>query len=483
VIASTDFFEEAPCGYVVIGPHGDFLKTNRAFGDLIGRTPGSLKGCQFQSLLSRAGWMFYETQFAQVILVRGKLDEVAFDLLTPAGQKIPVLINAVVRRDSAGVPQDILMAVFDASQRRSYEQELLEGRKIADQMVEVIRHSSDAILSLSTQGEIQAWNKGAERIFGYRSSEAKGQSLFTFLFQAASSREVREAAASLDFGRGGITDAVGRHKNGREIELSITLAPHMEAPGILVAYSAIIRDVSLQKAAERALIQSEKLASVGRLASSIAHEINNPLEAVTNLLYLLQSEVTSDAARQLVTTAQDELARVSHITNHTLRFHRQSSNKTNLNFSELFTSILGLYRARLESSCISVEVRGNAASPLLCFEGELRQIMVNLISNAFDAMRKGGRLILASRNSTLWTSGEQGVRVTIADSGIGMKPEVLSHIFEAFYTTKGIGGIGLGLWITHELVEKNKGHLKVRSSTIPGKTGTVFVLTFPHDAA
>lgn len=371
------------------------------------------------------------------------------------------------------------MAVFDASQRRSFEQELLESRKTAEQMVEVIRHSTDAILTLSTKGKIQAWNRGAERIFGYASSEAKGQSLFT-LFDEASAPDVQEATTGLAFGRGAVADAIGRHKNGSDLELSISLTPHLEPPGILVAYSAIMRDVSNQRAAERALIQSEKLASVGRLASSIAHEINNPLEAITNLLYILESENMSSSAKELVMTAQEELARVSHIANHTLRFHRQSTSRTMLDFDELIASILGLYRARLENSGIAVEIRKSDASPLQCYEGEVRQIMSNLISNAFDATRTGGRLILASRDATLWSSGERGVRITIADSGIGMSDKVLSRIFEAFFTTKGIGGTGLGLWITQELVGKNRGFIKVRSSTTPGETGTVFVLTFPH---
>jgi PAS domain S-box-containing protein len=468
---------------VVITPRGRFLKANQAFCDLTGRSQASLETGQFQDLLSRAGCMFYETQFAQVILLRGKLNEIAFDLIGSSGQRIPILTNATLRRDATGVPQDILMAVFDASQRRAFEHDLLQGRKTADQMVEVIRHSSDAILSLSTEGEIQAWNKGAERIFGYAPSEAKGRSIFTLLFDEVSAREVRAAAIELDSGRSVLREAVGVHKYGTSMQLSISLTPHMEAPGILVAYSAIIRDVSVQKAAERALIQSEKLASVGRLASSIAHEINNPLEAVTNLLYILQSELISDKAKELVMGAQDELARVSHIANHTLRFHRQSTSRTKLDLAELFQSILGLYRARLQNSGIAIEIRRADASPLHCYEGEMRQIMMNLIANAFDATRSGGRLILASRDATLWSSGEKEVRITVADTGIGMNEKVLQRIFEAFFTTKGIGGTGLGLWISQELIEKNKGQVRVRSSTVPGMNGTVFILTFPHNPA
>jgi PAS domain S-box-containing protein len=478
-IAEVDFFEEAPCGYVVLAINGNLLQANQVFYELTGLSPSSSQKKRFQDLLSRAGGMFYETQFAQVILLRSRLTEVAFDLINADGNIVPVLVNAVLRRDESGSPHDILMAVFNASHRRAYEQDLLHARKTAEQMVEVIRHSSDAIITMTTSGDIQTWNKGAEQIFGYAPADARGKSLVAMLFVSEQEDQVRDAMGLLGRGRSISRELTGLHKNGRRIELSVNLTPHMEAPGILVAFSAIIRDVTAQKSAEKALIQSEKLASVGRLASSIAHEINNPLEAVTNLLYLLQSQVVSDEAKQLVFTAQEELARVSHIANHTLRFHRQSTSPTNVDLGELISSILGLYRARLNNSQITVEMRRSDVSQLRCYDGEMRQILMNLISNAFDATRGGGRLILACRDTHL-RSGLKGVRVTIADTGAGIEPAALGQIFEAFYTTKGIGGTGLGLWIIQELIEKVGGSVRVRSSVKPGKSGTVFVLSFPH---
>ncbi|WP_311732838.1 PAS domain S-box protein [Tunturibacter empetritectus] len=474
-----DFFEEAPCGYVVLALDGTLLQANRAFHVLTGQTEPLFQKRRFQDLLSRAGGMFYETQFTQVILLRDRLTEVAFDLIGADGVIVPVLVNAVLRRDNSGKPHDIFMAVFNASRRRAYEQDLLQARKIAEQMVEVIRHSSDAIITLTTGGDIQTWNKGAEQIFGYAPNEVKGKSLLTLLFVREQEGHIREAIALLGRGRSISREFVGVNKTGKRMELSVNLTPHMEAPGILVAFSAILRDVTTQRDAEKALIRSEKLASVGRLASSIAHEINNPLEAVTNLLYILQSQVVSEEAKGLVTTAQEELARVSHIANHTLRFHRQSTKATDVDLGELFNSILGLYRGRFNNSGINVDVRTLGASPLRCYDGEMRQILMNLISNAFDATRSGGRLILACRDITL-RDGLRGARITIADSGTGIDAAVLEHIFEAFYTTKGIGGTGLGLWIIQELIEKAGGSVRVRSSTKPGRSGTVFVLTFPH---
>jgi PAS domain S-box-containing protein len=478
-IEEADFFEEAPCGYVVLAPNGRFLLANRVFHELAGLSATSVQQLRFQDLLSRAGGLFYETQFAQVILLRDHLSEVAFDLISADGSIVPVLVNAVLRRNEWGNPRDILMAVFNASHRRMYEQDLLHARKSAEQMVEVIRHSSDAIITMTPSGDIQTWNKGAEHIFGYAPTEARGKSLLSLLFASDRENQVRDAIGLLSRGQGIRREVVGLHKTGKRIELSVNLTPHMEAPGILVAFSAIIRDVTTQRIAEKALIQNEKLASVGRLASSIAHEINNPLEAVTNLLYLLQTQAGSQEAKELVSTAQEELARVSHIANHTLRFHRQSTNATEVDLGELIRSILGLYRARLNNSEITVEMRRSDASPLRCYDGEMRQILMNLISNAFDATRRGGRLILACRDTNL-RSGLKGVRITIADTGEGIDPAAVGHIFDAFYTTKGISGTGLGLWIVQGLIKKAGGSVRVRSSIRPGVSGTVFVLSFPH---
>jgi PAS domain S-box-containing protein len=482
-IVAADFFEEAPCGYIVLATNGSFLQANQAFHDLTGLPRSWLQEHRFQDLLSRAGCVFYETQFAQVILLRETLSEVAFDLIGSNRNQIPVLVNAHLRRDAAGTPCDIFMTIFSASQRRAYEEDLLNARKSAEQMVEAIRHSSDAILTLSPSGQIQTWNHGALQMFGYTPIEAKGHSFFQLLFEGSSGNQVREAAALLARSRGVSREIPGVHKDGHRIELSVNLTPHMEAPGILVAFSAIIRDVSVQKAAERALIQSEKLASVGRLASSIAHEINNPLESVTNLLYLAQKTATNPLTREYLDTAERELRRASAITAQTLRFHKQSTNAISIMCQELFASVLSIYQGRLINSRVAVERRERAISPVVCFDGEIRQVLTNLISNAIDALHTGGgRLLLRSREATNWKTGRRGVCLTVADTGAGMSSVTKARAFEPFFTTKDIGGTGLGLWVSQQIVARHSGILAVRSSQNQVHTGTVFTLFLPFDA-
>jgi PAS domain S-box-containing protein len=477
--AAEEILEDSPCGLAVIGLDGTVRFANPAFLSLTGLTKSSASGCRFQDLLTVGGTIFYETQFAPTLLMRGAVSEISLEILQPCGKRVPVFVNAVLRSSNKGEPSRILMALFEAGQRRLYENELLRARKESEQIAEVVRRSSDAIIRMTSDGVMQSWNSGAERVFGFSSAEAVGQTLL-FLCRGEAQQEIDDAISQLKRGVEVNRELVGFHKNGHAMDLSLSMTPHLEAPGILVGFSAIIRDITARKAAEKAILQSEKLASVGRLASSIAHEINNPLESVTNLLYILQSRPLDAECHALVSTAQEELARVSQIATHTLRFHKQSTRRTQLDLKALSDSVLALYRARLKSSGITAINESYVVSPLLCFEGELRQILINLVANAFDAMRSGGRLILRNRDVTLWPSGLKGVRITVADTGSGIDEAALPHIFEPFFSTKGIGGTGLGLWIAHELIEKNQGTIQVRSSTRPGRNGTVMSMFFPH---
>lgn len=232
-----------------------------------------------------------------------------------------------------------------------------------------------------------------------------------------------------------------------------------------------------------AMVQSEKLAAVGRLASSIAHEINNPLEAVTNLLYIVRSEDgLPQTALDYLDTADRELARVSQIVSQTLRFHRQSTSATAVRPESLLQEVLGIYKTRLVNSKIVVKQEFQPGIAVTCYEGDIRQVLSNLVGNAFDVMRNGGTLRLRTRERRHAASGQRGVMMTVGDDGPGMAPATQTRIFDAFYSTKGIQGTGLGLWISKRIVHKHGGHLRVRSRT-GAKHGTVFQLWLPLELA
>jgi PAS domain S-box-containing protein len=458
---------------------GTILFMNPALLTLCGRSRDLLLGTRFQDLLSSGGKMFYETQFTPMLLLRGSVTEVSFDFVKPNGARVPVFVNAVATQDS---PKQIILTLAEATQRKQYENELLRARRESERVAEVVQRSSDAIFSLTADGQIQSWNEGAELIFGLTGADALGRSLAS-LFTEPHSEALANSVAKLRRGKESRMDMQAIQNGGEPVDVSVTLSPYMEAPGILVAFSAVIRDITARKRAEKALLQSEKLASVGRLASSIAHEINNPLEAMTNLLYILETQYTDPKAKEFVAMAQEELARVSHIATHTLRFHKQSTGKTSLDLSALTESVFGLYRGRLKNQNITTVNDSGGVSPLYCFENELRQVFVNLVSNAFDAMRTGGQLTIRSRDTTLYPSGRKGVRITVADTGTGMTAEIVAQLFEPFFSTKGIGGTGLGLWISRDLIQKNGGRIQVRSRDRIRQSGTVMSMTFPHREA
>jgi len=259
--------------------------------------------------------------------------------------------------------------------------------------------------------------------------------------------------------------------------------PRHDSAGNIVKWYGATEDIEERKRAEKVVMQSEKLAAVGRLASSIAHEINNPLEAVTNLVYLARQKALIPEVQEYLETAEQELRRVSAIASQTLRFYRQTTHPQSIHGHVLIDSVLSVLKGRFTNSNITVERRDRALKPVKCFEGEIRQVLSNLLTNAVDAMQpRGGRLLLRCREATHWRTGRAGIAITVADTGGGIDRQTLQKIFEAFFTTKDIGGTGLGLWISKDIVTRHHGELRVRSSQRPSHCGTVFALFLPFDA-
>lgn len=259
-----------------------------------------------------------------------------------------------------------------------------------------------------------------------------------------------------------------------------------EAFQILRQESADREQAEIQRGiAEQALRESEKLAAVGRLASSIAHEINNPLEAVTNLLYLACGSATDAQTGKYLDQAQKELARVTHTVNETLRFHRQSTNPTFANMAEIADSVTSLHDSRLRHIGIQIDRRFQPHHPLLCFPSEIRQVFANLVTNAIDSMKntQEARLVLCIREAHHCKSGHPGVRITVADNGTGMDSTTRKRAFEAFFTTKETTGIGLGLWVCREIVQKHNGALRVQSSCGKSRHGSVFSVFLPYPSS
>src|SRR5882757_4839387 len=273
--------------------------------------------------------------------------------------------------------------------------------------------------------------------------------------------------------------------NGQTVDVLIGVAllnPESEPKD--QQFAAFIADLSPQKKSEEVLRRTEKLAVAGRLAASIAHEINNPLEAITNCLYLLGQAELPDEARSYLQMAQSALDRVAQITVQTLRFYRRSTRPSQTDVQELIETVVALFESRLERQQIRVIRDFGEKLLILAHDGEIRQVIVNLIGNAIDAMPSGGHILVRTAPARNWRSGQSGIRITVADDGVGMDAATQARIFEAFFSTKGITGAGLGLWVSREIIGKHQGYLRAKSrQETPGRPGgTVFSLFIPLEA-
>jgi signal transduction histidine kinase len=271
-------------------------------------------------------------------------------------------------------------------------------------------------------------------------------------------------------------------KNGERIHVSLTISPIRDAYGNVVGAAKIIRDVTERRKIEHALRTTEKLAAAGRLAATVAHEINNPLEAVTNLVYLAKRDLP-DAAKVAgyLQLAGRELDRVSHIARQTLGFYRDTSSPTRFEVARALDDLLLLYETRLETRKIKLVKQYDPPMEISALAGEIRQAFSNLITNSIDAMPSGGSLIVRASMSHEWRNARRpGVRITILDTGSGVPSQHRKNLFQPFFTTKVDVGTGLGLWITRNIIEKHGGSIRVRTWTGPELHGTAFSIFLPQ---
>jgi PAS domain S-box-containing protein len=340
---------------------------------------------------------------------------------------------------------------------------------------EIIEASTDAVIVLGNDWELRYINRRAiEQIFagrGLADTDIVGHNLLTDFPQFVPAPFYQRYQKAMDER---VPVVFEDFFSPAERWVAVSVSP--VGNGIVIFF----RDVTERRQREAALHKTEKLAAVGRLASSISHEINNPLESVVNLLYLI--EHADSPLAEMKTYAQlatSELARVSHIVTQTLKFHRQATDAAECRISEIVESVVSLFLGRMATRRVRV-IRDYADDDIImCFAGDMRQVFANLIANALDAMPARGELRLRTHRSHDWKTGRAGIRVIVADNGSGMSPETRRNLFEPFYTTKPTTGTGLGLWVSEEIVRNHKGTIRARSSQTTGRSGTTFSLFFP----
>jgi PAS domain S-box-containing protein len=377
----------------------------------------------------------------------------------------------------------IAVSVLAAGLARQRSRAQTRAEQIQRQMAAMVESSDDAILTGDVNGIITSWNRGAERLYGYSAAEAIGMSV-NVLGPPERPEEVPGITTKVMRG-----ESIQHHtserirKDGARIAVDISLSPIRNQRGEVIGASSIAHDITSQRRSEEALRRNEKLATAGRLAAAVAHEINNPLEAVINLIYLARHR--PDSQDQYLEMAEREVLRVAAIAQQMLGFVREGSSASPLNVAATLDDVLKLYLRQLNAKRIQVEKQYDRGVEIRGFAGELRQLFSNLILNALDALEIGGRLTLHVAHGREWSNEggngahRTGARITIADSGSGIEPADLTHIFEPFYSTKGDSGTGLGLWLSHGIVQKHEGSIRVRSRTTAGSSGTVFSIFLP----
>lgn len=376
--------------------------------------------------------------------------------------------------------------VKDAVEARERE---VEQRKVVEEKLRrseeftrnIIESSVDCVKVLDLEGRIQYMSPSGQRALEVKDSSEILNKNWTDFWKPEDRRRAEEAIAAARVGGVGCFQGDSTAPSGARKSWDVKITPALGRDGEIERLVAVSRDISELRNAQKLAIQAEKLAAAGRLAATIAHEINNPLEAVTNFIYLaMTAKGLPDEVCRHLEIADRELARVAQIAQQTLGFYRDNSKDRWITVSDLLHDVMIVYERKLAYKHLETEVSVDPALRLCCKQGELRQALSNLVANATDASREGGKIWLRAHPSTRWNDGgEPGVRITLADNGVGMSREVQERIFVPFFTTKAEIGTGIGLWATRTLVEQQGGFLRFRSRQGP-QSGTVMSIFLPR---
>ena len=324
---------------------------------------------------------------------------------------------------------------------------------------ELLDLATEAIMERNINGDVLFWNAGAENLYGWQRDEILGKDIHSILRTVfpVPREEIDTALRDRKVWHGNLLQT---KKDGSEIIVACRKIMNHEGDAVL----EVSRDITAQLKAEEALRETEKLAAMGRVAGIIAHEINNPLAAITNIFFLIRNHPSlDDEARHCAGLAEQELQRVAHITRQTLSFYRESKTPIAVMLTELLDDVVGLQERQLHNSRIRLRKRFLTPGMVHGFPVELRQVFLNLVGNAIQAMPNGGDLRLTVRESFDWSIMRRGISVSIVDTGVGIDSQDSAKLFEPFFSTKSTKGTGLGLWISKGIIQKYEGRISFRS--------------------
>ncbi len=476
-------FEHVAAGVYISSKEGKFLDANPALLDMMGYED---KDEFLEMDLARDIYLRSDdrARFQQMIEKNGRVVDYELDFRKKDGTPITVLLTAHVRYDPKGNVLGYEGIFVDQSQRKKMEQELKEAH---DFLNNIIQSSPNAIMGTDMKGNIIIWNQGAEETLGYQASETIGGMNARNLYPEGVARQVMRMMRSDDYGGKGKLRSFPmtfKGKKGNPVEGNLSANIIYDEAGREVASVGIFVDLEEQLKMERKLhntqeqlLQSEKLAAMGRLTSQIAHELNNPLYGIMNTLELMKTEIpVGNKRRKLLEMSLSETVRVTDMLRKMLSFSKpDQEERAPVDINTILDEILLLYEKQLwEHSIKTVHSFADNLGKVHASKNQLRQVFINLISNARDAMPEGGRLTVATEGDDYF------VHITIADNGVGIKEEYRDLIFETFFTTKteSVKGVGLGLSVCYGFIKDHGGDIKVESQIGEGTTFTISLPVF-----
>jgi PAS domain S-box-containing protein len=385
-------------------------------------------------------------------------------------------VNGELQPEMDGSRGRILGTVRDVTELRESEGELREGSRRLGELAAIVASSEDVIVSKDLNGIITSWNDAAVRVFGYSAEEMIGTSILRLIPENLHSDETTIIGNIRAGRRIEHFETVRLAKDGRLIDVSLTVSPIKDEDGRVIGASKILRDVSSRKRMEQSLLQAEKIAATGRMAATIAHEVNNPLEAVMNLMYLLRGKITDDEGRGFLATAEDELGRVSHIAKQTLGYYREHAAASLASVSDIADHALTIYGPRCTAAGIEIKASIGASTKIVLRRGEMMQVISNLIANSIYAMPDGGTLSVSVCDAS---SAGGGIVLTVEDDGVGIAAKDLPRVFEAFFTTRTTVGTGIGLFVAKQFVEGHGGRISIESDNESERHGTTVRVFLP----
>lgn len=468
--ATPDFVAAMAEGAVTLARDGNILYCNERFAEIVERPVQELLGSAIEKYIAPGYLSAFVGVFGQSLRERVVAE---IDIQSTAGEHVPVQL--AMSPFSSEDLQAIAMVVTDLRHQKRSEQILAEGR-LARLMLE---HANSGIAVCDEEGRIILASRSLESICGGNPQFRYFDDVLPLELVNPDDHPMRfHARQVLDGATHKSAEVILARPGGEHVRLLMGADRILSDAGQAVGCVITLLDISERMLIEEALRRSEKLAAAGRIAGTLAHEINNPLSAVTNLLYLLQTSGLGDVHQRYVDLAAAELARVSQIARNTLSFYREAANPIPVRLEEVLDSVLELFSRQVLDKQLQVTRRYRSDGQILNFPGELRQVFSNLVLNAIDALPTEGELILSVRSCQHPQTRKRGVRVLVVDRGTGIPEHHRAKLFEPFFTTKGDKGTGLGLWVSQGIVQKQGGSMRARSRTT-GNSGTVFSVFVP----